>query len=125
VRAGYVEFGKSMSSKIGVPQGGIVSPILSNLVLNELDKYIEKLIVENDKKLKGKSHTLKNPEYYKIDNQIQTIGKTEKRQKKKEKKLDEERKTKRQRLIKIRSRLNSTLPNPGYAKFYYVRYADD
>jgi retron-type reverse transcriptase len=36
-KAGYVEYGKNKSSILGVPQGGIASPILSNLILNELD----------------------------------------------------------------------------------------
>jgi len=67
----------------------------------------------------------KNPEYYKVDDRIQTIGKTEKRRKAQGKELDEGRRIERRRLIKIRSRINSTIPNPGYAKFYYVRYADD
>jgi retron-type reverse transcriptase len=125
VRAGYVEYGKRKSSIIGVPQGSIVSPILSNLILNELDRYVEKLITENDLKLGNLKHTLKNPEYYKIDDRIQTIGKTEKRRKAQGKVLDEDRKLERKKLIKVRSRLNSTIPNPGYAKFYYVRYADD
>lgn len=37
VRAGYVEYEKLKDSRLGVPQGGIASPILSNLVLNEMD----------------------------------------------------------------------------------------
>jgi retron-type reverse transcriptase len=31
-------------TKMGVPQGGIISPLLSNLVLHELDSFVEKLV---------------------------------------------------------------------------------
>lgn len=125
VRAGYIEFGKKSSSVIGVPQGGIASPILSNLILNELDRYIELLLEENNRKLQSKTHTIRNPEYYKADYRIQGITKLERKWKALGKTLDLNRKTERQELIKIRSKLPSTLPNPGLAKFYYVRYADD
>lgn len=79
VRAGYIEFGKESSSVIGVPQGGIASPILSNLVLNELDRYIELLQKENDDKLQSKSHTVRNPAYYNVDYRIQGITKLERK----------------------------------------------
>ena len=32
------------SGKVGVPQGGVISPMLSNLYLNEVDKMLEKAI---------------------------------------------------------------------------------
>ena len=55
VKAGYVEFEPKKKPKfyqtlMGVPQGGIISPLLSNLVLHELDKFIKKLQLENSKK---------------------------------------------------------------------------
>lgn len=41
VKAGYIEWGKKEKkitpTELGVPQGGIISPLLSNLVLHELD----------------------------------------------------------------------------------------
>lgn len=33
-------------SKVGVPQGGLLSPLLSNVYLHEFDKYMEKRIEE-------------------------------------------------------------------------------
>lgn len=43
----------------GTPQGGIVSPLLANIVLNELDKWIESQWQENPVVYKYKEH--KNP----------------------------------------------------------------
>ena len=124
-RAGYVEYGKSMSSVIGVPQGGIASPILSNLILNELDHYVEELSEKNISRNAGRPHTIRNPVYYKLDNRIQTINKSEKRLKVRGEKLDEIQKRERKELIKKRSQTPSNIPNGNLAKFYYVRYADD
>jgi group II intron reverse transcriptase/maturase len=62
VRAGYVENdGKERSSTLGVPQGSIISPILSNVYLHELDIYMEKLKMEYNTSSIGKD----NPEYAK------------------------------------------------------------
>lgn len=46
VRAGYVERENLIPSKVGVPQGGLLSPLLSNVYLHEFDKYMEKRIEE-------------------------------------------------------------------------------
>jgi len=41
MNAGVLENGKFAETKIGVPQGGNLSPLLSNIMLNELDKELE------------------------------------------------------------------------------------
>lgn len=43
LRAGYMENWKYNATYSGTPQGGIVSPILANIYLNELDRHVEEL----------------------------------------------------------------------------------
>lgn len=41
MNAGVIENGEFAETKVGVPQGGPLSPLLSNIMLNELDKELE------------------------------------------------------------------------------------
>lgn len=41
LRAGVVEGGRITVTRQGVPQGGVISPLLANVVLHELDQYWE------------------------------------------------------------------------------------
>lgn len=43
--AGYMEDWRYYQTHSGVPQGGVVSPILSNIVLHELDKWVEDTLI--------------------------------------------------------------------------------
>jgi retron-type reverse transcriptase len=42
LRAGHVDAGIFQMSSAGVPQGGVISPLLSNIMLNELDQHMER-----------------------------------------------------------------------------------
>ena len=42
MNAGVIENGKFVETKIGVPQGGNLSPLLSNIMLNEVDNELER-----------------------------------------------------------------------------------
>ena len=42
LRAGIMEKKLFQDTKLGTPQGGIISPLLANIYLHELDKYMEK-----------------------------------------------------------------------------------
>lgn len=125
VRAGYVEYGREINSNLGVPQGGIASPILSNLILHELDTFVESIMQENNNKLAGRRHTIRNPVYTKIEDRIHTISRLENKWKISGRALDTTRNAERIELIKQRAKIPSTLPNANMAKLYYVRYADD
>ena len=43
IKAGHIERGLFRASHEGVPQGGVISPLLSNIMLNEFDQYLDKL----------------------------------------------------------------------------------
>jgi group II intron reverse transcriptase/maturase len=41
IKAGHVDRGLFRAASEGVPQGGVISPLLSNVVLNEFDQWLE------------------------------------------------------------------------------------
>jgi group II intron reverse transcriptase/maturase len=110
LQAGYLEEWTYNATLSGAPQGGIMSPILSNIYLNKLDKYIEtKLIPEHTKGTKRQA----NPEYESLMHKAMWL-----RKKGKKEEADALRKT--------GQRLPSQIPNdPTYRRLKYVRYADD
>ena len=59
LKAGYLEDWKYHNTYSGTPQGGIISPILSNIYLHELDKFVMKLKADFDV-IERKKYT---PEY--------------------------------------------------------------
>lgn len=43
--AGYLENWTHHQTYSGVPQGGVLSPLLTNIFLNEIDTYIEQTLI--------------------------------------------------------------------------------
>jgi group II intron reverse transcriptase/maturase len=110
LKAGYMEEWKYHETLSGAPQGGVVSPILSNIVLNELDKFVEDELIP--KYNIGKKRK-KNPEYYHIYYKIQ-------------KAKQEENRTLVKELTKELRKLPEGNPHdPDYRRLRYNRYCDD
>ena len=55
----------------GGHQGGIVSPLLSNLILHEFDEYMDKLISDRNSMVEKKD--IRNPIYVKLTSRITTL----------------------------------------------------
>ena len=62
LKAGYMEDWKYHSTHSGCPQGGVISPLFSNIYLNELDKFADKMAKEFYKP----RDRVRTPEYTKI-----------------------------------------------------------
>jgi group II intron reverse transcriptase/maturase len=112
-------------SNVGVQQGGVLSPILSNIYLHELDKFM-RIIVEEFKKSGPTS--IDNPEYKKMHTKISNMRQYFLPTYRYNRKFTEEQKQERLKEIlkleKVRAKYPSTIQGPGY-RVYYVRYADD
>ena len=116
VKAGYVNDGSFSRSNLGVPQGGVLSPLLSNIYLHEFDTFMETLI---DKYSNPDARVSKaNPAYTRVKRKI---TKLEQAGKLTPEQIDEHKALKLS-LIKIPSvvRDDSTA-----TRVYYNRYADD
>uniref|UniRef100_UPI001FA6C0EA hypothetical protein n=1 Tax=Ciborinia camelliae TaxID=647257 RepID=UPI001FA6C0EA len=108
LRAGYMEFHTSQHSIIDTLQGSIVSPLLANIYLHELDLYIEKLKTNYDKG----GVASKNPEYRKLEYQRSKANKAGDS-------------TLGKKYLKRMQQTNSRLTNdPKFRRIYYVRYAE-
>lgn len=113
-----------MPSEVGVPQGSIISPLLSNLILNKLDDFVESLKKKYNEESQYQKHYLTNPEHIAISVKIQNLTNRIRRWKVKgicSKSLKLEKALR----LKERNRIKSTIPNAEYTRIEYVRYADD
>ncbi|MDH2364117.1 reverse transcriptase/maturase family protein [Priestia megaterium] len=123
LRAGYLEDWVYHKTYSGAPQGGVISPILSNIFLNELDKFVGNLQAEFSN---GKVRK-RNPKYRNLEYQV---GVQKKWLKTHWDKLDKEGKGKgikkykelRKKMLKVEHR---DPMDPDYKRIQYVRYADD
>jgi len=110
LRAGYLKDWQYGATLSGAPQGGILSPLLSNIYLNELDRFAEDTLIPTY--TKGKRR-MDNPEYTSLRTQIDNAQRRED--------LDEVKRLKRER-----RKLMAVAPcEPDYRRLRYVRYADD
>jgi group II intron reverse transcriptase/maturase len=110
LKAGYMEEWTLTTETSGVPQGGIVSPILANILLDKLDKFVEQELIPAY--TKGEKKEVNN----KYANFLLKARRAKQKGHLKEAK----------RLRKQAQKLPSQHPHdPHYRRLKYVRYADD
>src|SRR5271155_4125992 len=110
LKAGYLEDWEYRETLSGVPQGGTVSPILSNIYLHKLDEFIEQELIPQY--TRGASRK-DNPEYKRVQRQLAAARRRG------------DRAAARGPGKQLR-RLPSKDPMaPSYRRLRYLRYADD
>ncbi|WP_435113944.1 reverse transcriptase domain-containing protein [Nocardiopsis synnemataformans] len=118
LQAGYLEDWVWNATLSGAPQGGVASPILSNIYLDRLDSFVETVLIPEY--TRGKAR-IKNPAYYDIEKAIKRT-----RHRLRQKKEDTENAPEIRELHEQLRRLPSGDPkDPGYRRLRYIRYADD
>ena len=120
LNAGYIEDWVYHKTYSGTPQGGIISPILANIYLDKLDKYMQEYILKFNK---GKDRK-RNPEYRKLEVKRRNLVE---KLKKAESKADKDIILKDIRQVEMERRnVPYSLPmDENYKRMQYVRYADD
>ena len=116
LKAGYLENWQYHKTYSGTPQGGIISPLLANIYLHELDKFVMNLKSEFDTPGVGQI----TPEYRELHNEIKRLSHRLTKVTGEEREMAlAEYKPKRQKLM--------TIPCTAQTdkKLKYVRYADD
>lgn len=110
LEAGYMEDWVFHKTYSGVPQGGVISPLLSNIYLNELDRFIEDELMPIYNQGKERA---RNREYTRVRHQV--VKAREAGDKEQEKSL-------RQQLRQIPTTDHN---DPTFRRLKYCRYADD
>jgi group II intron reverse transcriptase/maturase len=110
LKAGYLEDWQYHDTLSGTPQGGVVSPLLSCIYLDKLDKYVERELIPQY--TRG-SRRKPNREYGRLADRRWNARQRGDRDQARE-------------LAKQMRVLPSKDPmDPGYRRLFYIRYADD
>ena len=110
LRAGYMEDWEYKETLSGSPQGGVVSPVLSNIYLHKLDEFVERELIPQYERGKGRKL---NPQYRRIWQRLAAARELGDR--------DQIRKLTRE----LRAVPSVDPTDPGYRRLLYCRYADD
>jgi group II intron reverse transcriptase/maturase len=110
LKAGYLEDWRWNATLSGVPQGGIASPIMSNIYLDRLDKFVETQLIPQYHRGRRRRE---NPYYEQISRAIRAARQRGDR--------EAARALRRQRRLVP----SKDLHDPGYRRLRYCRYADD
>jgi group II intron reverse transcriptase/maturase len=110
LEAGYMEDWEYNKTYSGTPQGGILSPLLSNIYLHELDAYVEEVLIPQYTRGDRRSD---NPEYRRIRYQLSCARKAG----------DSEQARKLE--LQLRQLPSQNTHDPDFRRLSYARYADD
>ena len=125
LKAGYFERERWNPTKAGTPQGGIISPLLANIYLHEIDRFVHDEFGANQdpKQTPSERSARISKEWNRAKNQIYRMRRTLKGEIKSPLTRAEAEKE-LQSLLKFRATLPCTT-EPIKPRIAYVRYADD
>jgi group II intron reverse transcriptase/maturase len=110
LKAGYLDDWVYHETLSGTPQGGVLSPLLSNIYLNKLDQYVERKLIP--RYTRGEQRK-RNPEYRRIE-----ARRMRARQR-------GDRAAVRELTKQMRALPSKDPADPEYRRLQYCRYADD
>jgi group II intron reverse transcriptase/maturase len=110
LQAGYLEDWEWNATLSGAPQGAGVSPVLSNIYLDRLDKFVETVLIPEYTRGRDRAP---NPAYREVRNAIKRSW------------YRGDRAAVRELRQRLRGLPSGDPRDPGFRRLKYVRYADD